>query len=107
MAIQTHGLKFWGIGGGLIAAVFAVWMFFFPELAVSHFAWPVEPRLTQIFIGAGYIFRTGFFLSVALERAWHRVRWVFWGNLVFTGMLLFATFWNLDRFSWFFVTADV
>lgn len=107
MGIESHGLRNWGIGGGLIAAVFAVWLLSFPDLAVSHFAWPVEPRLTQIFIGAGYIFRTGFFFSVALERAWHRVRWVFWGNLVFTGMLLFATFWNLDRFSWFFVTAHV
>ncbi len=107
MNIQTHGLRRWGFGGGLIAATFAVWMFSFPELAVSHFAWPVEPRLAQIFIGAGYVFRTGFFFWVALEPAWHRVRWIFWGNLVFTGTLLFATFWNLDRFSWFFVTAHV
>lgn len=107
MNIQTHDLRRWGFGGGLIAATFAVWMFFFPELAVSHFAWPVEPRLSQIFIGAGYVFRTGFFLYAALEPAWHRVRWIFWGNLVFTGTLLFATFWNLGTFSWFFVTAHL
>ncbi len=107
MHIQTHGLKFWGLGGALIAAVFAVWMLLFPDLAVSHFAWPVEPRLSQVFIGAGYIFRTAFFLTVAFELAWHRIRWVYWGNLVFTGTLLLATFWNLDRFNWFFVTAHV
>lgn len=103
MSIQTHGLRLWGIGGGLIAAVFAIWMFFFPELAVSHFVWPVEPRLSQIFIGAGYVFRAGFFFAVALEPAWHRVRWIYWGNLVFTGTLLFATFWHIDLFNWFFV----
>lgn len=107
MTIQSHGLKRWGLGGGFIAAVFAIWMFFFPELAVSHFAWPVEPRLAQIFIGAGYIFRTAFFLTAALEPAWHRVRWLFWGNLVFTGTLLLATFWHIDAFNWFFVTAHV
>lgn len=107
MTIQSHGLKGWGLGGAAIAAVFAVWMLFFPELALSHFAWPVEPRQTQIFIGAGYIFRTGFFLAAALEPAWHRVRWLYWGNLVFTGTLLFATFWNLDSFNWFFVTAHL
>lgn len=107
MGIESHGLRNWGFGGGAIAAVFAVWLLFFPELAISNFAWPVEPRLSQIFIGAGYVFRTGFFLSVALEPVWHRVRWVFWGNLVFTGTLLLATFWNLDRFNWFFVTAHV
>lgn len=107
MTIQAHGLKRWGIGGGLIAAVFAIWMLFFPELAITHFAWPVEPRLAQIFIGAGYIFRTGFFFTAAFEPAWHRIRWIYWGNLVFTGTLLFATFWNLDAFNWFFVTAHV
>jgi hypothetical protein len=102
-----HSLRFWGIGGGLIAATFAVWMFFFPELAVSHFAWPVEPRLSQIFIGAGYVFRTAFFFSIAYELAWPRTRWAYWGNIVFTGTLLFATFWHIDRFNWFFVTAHV
>jgi hypothetical protein len=107
MEIQSHGLRNWGIGGGLIAAVFAVWMLAFPELAISHFAWPVEPRLAQVFIGAGYIFRAAFFFSVAFERAWHRVRWVFWGNLVFTGTLLLATFWHIDRFNFFFATAHV
>jgi hypothetical protein len=107
MTIYTHSLKGWGLGGAAIAAVFAVWMLFFPELAITHFAWPVEPRQSQIFIGAGYIFRTAFFLTAALEIAWHRIRWIYWGNLVFTGTLLFATFWNLDSFNWFFVTAHL
>jgi hypothetical protein len=101
MEIITHDLALWGYGGAFFAAVFALWMYFFPNLVAPHFAWPAEPRLTQVFIGAGYIFRTGFFLSVALEPAWHRVEWIFWGNLVFTGTLLLATFWHADRFSWF------
>ncbi|HZQ10001.1 MAG TPA: hypothetical protein VFD70_25720 [Anaerolineae bacterium] len=101
MQLHPHGLRNWGLGAALVAAVFAVWMLFFPDLAISFFAWPVEPRQAQIFIGAGYIFRTGFFLTVALTPAWHRVRWIYWGNLVFTGTLLFATFWNLQRFNWF------
>jgi hypothetical protein len=107
MTIQSHGLKRWGLGGAFIAAVFAVWMLFFPELAVTHFAWAVEPRQSQIFIGAGYIFRTAFFLTAALEPAWHRVRWIYWGNLIFTGTLLLATFWHIESFNWFFVTAHV
>ncbi|MBI4673671.1 MAG: hypothetical protein HY741_18630 [Chloroflexi bacterium] len=32
---------------------------------------------------------------------------MFWGNLIFTGTLLLATFWHIDRFNWFFVTAHV
>jgi hypothetical protein len=101
MQTREHGLRNWGFGGAFFAFVFAVWMLFFPDLVITYFVWPAEPRLTQAFIGAGYIFRTGFFLSVALERAWHRVRWIFWGNLVFTGTLLLATFWHADRLSWF------
>ncbi len=101
MEIITHNLRLWGFGGAFFAAVFALWMLFFPNLIAFHFAWPAEPRLTQVFIGAGYIFRTAFFLSVALEPAWHRVQWIFWGNLVFTGTLLLATFLHADRFSWF------
>lgn len=107
MTTQPHGLRFWGIGGGLIALTFAVLLLAFPDPSLTLFAWPVEPRLAQIFIGAGYIFRTGFFFSVALQPAFHRVRWLYWGNLVFTGTLLLATFWNLDRFNFFFVTAHV
>lgn len=107
MTVQSHGLRNWGIGGGLIALTFAIWLLDFPDLAISHFAWPVEPRLSQIFIGAGYIFRTGFFLTIAFQPAFHRVRWLYWGNLVFTGTLLFATFWHIDRFSFFFVTAHL
>jgi hypothetical protein len=107
MTIQTHGLKWWGIGGGLIALTFAIWMLAFPGLVITNFAWPVEPRLAQIFIGAGYVFRTAYFFSIAFEAAWHRVRWLYWGNLVFTGTLLLATFWHIDRFSWFFVTAHI
>ena len=100
-----HGLRLWGLGGAVVAAVFAVWMLFFPAAVTAYFAWPVEPRLGQVFLGAGWIFRTGFFLSVWREPAWHRLRWVFWGNLAFTGTLLLATFLHADRFNWAFPTA--
>ena len=101
MSVTIHNLRLWGIVGAFFAAVFAVWMLFFPDLVATGFAWVVEPRSSQVFIGAGYIFRTGFFLSVFFVPAWHRVRWIFWGNLVFTGTLLLATFWHADRLNWF------
>jgi hypothetical protein len=95
-----HRLQWWGVLGGLTAAIFAVWMLFFPQFVPAHFAWDVHPRLSQAFIGAGYLFRALFFFSVALEPSWWRVRWIFWGNLVFTGTLLFATYWHADEFAW-------
>jgi hypothetical protein len=90
----------WGILGALAAAWFAGWMLLFPQQVPTHFAWDVQPRYAQAFIGAGYIFRTLFFLNVAREANWIRLRWIVWGNLVFTGTLLLATFWHIDEFLW-------
>lgn len=90
----------WGILGAAAAAWFAIWMLFFPDLVTDYFAWDVQPRYAQAFIGAGYVFRTAFFLNVAREGNWLRLRWILWGNLVFTGTLLFATYWHIAEFTW-------
>jgi hypothetical protein len=91
--------RIWGFGGGLFAALFAVWMLLLP-FPMSVFAWDVHPRLAQAFIGAGYVFRTLFFVNAALETDWRRLRWIVAGNLAFTGTLLFATYWHMADFHW-------
>jgi hypothetical protein len=90
----------WGLLGALAAATFAAWMFLFPGSIADRFAWDVHPRYAQAFIGAGYIFRTAFFLNAARQPDWLRLRWIVWGNLAFTGTLLFATYWHADEFNW-------
>jgi hypothetical protein len=90
----------WGLIGAAAAAWFAIWMLFFPQLVPDYFAWDVHPRAAQVFIGAGYVFRTAFFLNVAREGNWFRLRWIVYGNLAFTGTLLFATYWHLSEFNW-------
>ena len=90
----------WGLLGAAAAAWFAIWMLFFPQYVPEFFAWDVHPRAAQAFIGAGYIFRTFFFLNAACEGNWIRLRWIVYGNLAFTGTLLFATYWHLDEFHW-------
>jgi hypothetical protein len=90
----------WGLLGAAAAAWFAVWFLFFPQYVAEYFAWDIEPRFAQLFIGAGYVFRTFFFLNAAFERSWLRLRWIVWGNYVFTGVLLFATFWHAQEFHW-------
>jgi hypothetical protein len=90
----------WGLLGAAAAAWFAIWMLFFPQYVSDYFAWDVHPRAAQVFIGAAYIFRTFFFLNAAREGNWIRLRWIVYGNLVFTGTLLFGTYWHLDEFHW-------
>ena len=99
MSDRTLDLRLWGLFGALWAAAFAIWLLFLPE-RVPDFAWEVKPRLAQVFIGAGYVFRTAMFLSVTVWPSWFKVRWLFWGNLVFTGTLLVATFWHADQMRW-------
>ena len=84
----------------LAAALFAVWMIFFPQYIPAHFAWTVTPRMTQLFIGAGYIFRTYFFALFIFEKDWRKLRWAFVGNMVFTGALMLATLWHADEMHW-------
>ncbi len=90
----------WGVLGALAAGLFSIWMFFFPDLIPKYFAWDVHPRYAQAFIGAGYLFRTFFFLYAARQPDWIRLRWIVWGNLAFTGTLLLATYWHADQFNW-------
>ncbi|HLO36064.1 MAG TPA: hypothetical protein VK194_08275, partial [Candidatus Deferrimicrobium sp.] len=63
----------WGLLGAAAAAWFAVWFLFFPQFIKASFAWDIEPRFAQVFIGAGYVFRTAFFLNAAFERSWLRL----------------------------------
>ncbi len=90
----------WGFLGALAAGAFSIWMFFFPQLVPDYFAWDVQPRYAQAFIGAGYLFRTVFFLYAMREPDWIRLRWIVWGNLAFTGTLLLATYWHVEEFNW-------
>ncbi len=102
-----RALRLWGVVGAAVAGLFAVWMFFFPSLIPTHFAWVAEPRLAQAFIGAGYVFRTVFFLQFVFARNWLHIRWTFWGNLAFTGTLLLATLWHADEMNWRFLVAHL
>ncbi len=93
-------LRIWGLIGALVAAVFAVWLLFFPQFVPTQFAWNVQPRAAQAFIGAGYVYRTFFFLLFVFVPDWRRLRWTYYGNLLFTGALLLATLWHAPEMHW-------
>lgn len=100
MIAMPRILRLWGLIGALVAAVFAVWLLFFPQFVPTQFAWDVEPRAAQAFIGAGYIYRVFFFLLFVFIPDWRRLRWTYYGNLLFTGTLLLATLWHAPEMHW-------
>lgn len=107
MIAMPRSLRLWGLTGALLAAVFAVWMLFFPQLIPTAFAWNVQPRAAQAFIGAGYLFRTYFFLLFVFVPDWRLLGWTYYGNLLFTGALLLATLWHAPEVHWRTVVAHI
>jgi hypothetical protein len=107
MIAMPRSLRLWGVVGALLAAVFAVWMLLFPQFIPTAFAWNAQPRAAQAFIGAGYLFRTYFFLLFVFVPDWRLLRWTYYGNLLFTGTLLLATLWHAPEVHWLTVTAHI
>jgi hypothetical protein len=74
-------------------------LYVFPDDTRHWFAWDVQPTLTPLIMGAGYIAGAYFFARVAIERRFHRVQVGFWPVTAFTLFMAIATFGHLDRFA--------
>src|SRR3954453_4179034 len=73
-------------------------LYFFPDDTRHYFAWDVQPRLTPMIMGAGYVAGAYFFVRVALETRFHRVQVGFLPVTAFTLFMAIGTFNHLDRF---------
>jgi hypothetical protein len=71
----------------------------FPDDTRHWFAWDVQPTITPLVMGAGYIAGAYFFTRVALETRWHRVHVGFLPVTAFTVFMAIGTFAHLDRFA--------
>ncbi|KRE29104.1 hypothetical protein [Agromyces sp. Soil535] len=80
----------------LVAA--AVLLLALPGGTEQHFAWTIDPPLTAMLLGSAYAGGIWFFVQVAVQRRWHRVRHGFPAVLVFATLLSIATFLHWDRF---------
>jgi hypothetical protein len=107
MIAVPRSLRLWGLIGALVAAAFSIWMFFFPQYIPAQFAWDVQPRMAQAFIGAGYLYRTYFFLLFVFVQDYRKLRWAYIGNLFFTGALLLATLWHAQEMHWLTIAAHL
>jgi hypothetical protein len=74
-------------------------LYFFPDDTRHWFAWNVQPTITPLVMGAGYVAGAYFFTRVALETHWHRVHVGFLPVTAFTLFMAIGTFAHLDRFA--------
>jgi hypothetical protein len=74
-------------------------LYFFPDDTRHWFAWDVQPTITPLVMGAGYIAGAYFFVRVAYETRWHRIQVGFLPVTAFTLFMAIGTFNHLDRFA--------
>src|SRR5574340_1170499 len=88
-----------GLTQFLLATAFVAWLVFLPGLA-SYFAWPIEDRLSSMFIGASFALRAFEGWLMWREPDWSRLRWMSWGTIAFLTIIFAATYWHLDLMNW-------
>lgn len=74
-------------------------LYFFPDDTRHWFAWDVQPTITPLIMGAGYIAGAYFFVRVACETRWHRVQVGFLPVTAFTLFMAIGTFNHLEPFA--------
>jgi hypothetical protein len=74
-------------------------LYFFPEQSGRHFAWSIQPNMTAMFMGAGYIGGSWLFANAVFGRRWHSVAPGFLPVTAFTSAMLLATVLHWDRFD--------
>jgi hypothetical protein len=84
--------------GAIVFGAFLV-LYFFPTRTAQLFAWPIQPPMTAMFMGASYANGAVFFGAVAFGRRWHRVWAPHLGVGLFASCLLIATVLHWDRFT--------
>jgi hypothetical protein len=92
---QTHVLG--AVIVPFLLVAFAL-LYFFPADTRSYFAWDVQPEITPMIMGAGYIAGAYFFVRVAIEQRFHRVHIGFLPVTAFTVFMAIGSFAHLDRF---------
>jgi hypothetical protein len=76
-----------------------VLLYGFPDETRHWFAWDVQPTITPLIMGAGYVAGAYFFVRVALATRWHRIQVGFLPVTAFTLFMAIGTFNHLERFA--------
>ncbi|MBK8905233.1 MAG: hypothetical protein IPM53_28885 [Anaerolineaceae bacterium] len=72
-------------------------LYFFPQESGERFAWAINPPMTAMFMGAGYIGGAWLFVNAIFGKRWHRVAPGFLPVTTFTIAMMLATIlhWNV------------
>ena len=82
----------------VLVAAFVI-LYLFPDRTEDLWAWTVNPSLTAMVMGGGYLSGAYLFARVATVRRWHRVWPGFVSTTLFTAVLLLATLVHWDKFN--------
>ena len=74
-------------------------LYFYPERSGEWFAWEINPPMTAMFMGAGYIGGAWLFGNAIFGKQWHRVAPGFFPVTAFTTVMLTTTILHWDRFD--------
>ena len=74
-------------------------LYFFPQTSGARFAWAINPPMTALFIGAGYLGGAYQFVRLIFGTQWHRYGMAFLPVSMFTVAMLAATVLHWDRFD--------
>jgi hypothetical protein len=74
-------------------------LYVFPADTAELWAWPIDPPLTALAVGGGYLSGAVFFVRALVARRWHMMAFGFLAAAVLTVLLLVATVAHWDRFT--------
>jgi hypothetical protein len=81
----------------LIAAF--IILYIFPDNTTELFAWTINPRMTPMLMGSGYIAGAYFFVRSLRAKKWHQIANGFPAVAVFAASMSLATLLHWDRFN--------
>lgn len=76
---------------------FAV-LYLFPQTTRQNFAWEINPPLTAVFMGSGYISGAFMFFYAIFGKKWHKVKNSLLPVSAFAAIMLVVTLLHYDRF---------
>ncbi|MDQ4132599.1 MAG: hypothetical protein M3179_05185, partial [Actinomycetota bacterium] len=82
----------------VLVAAFVI-LYLFPNRTRQLWSWEMQPTMTAMVMGGGYVSGAYFFYRAVTVRQWHRVGVGFVAITVFATMLGIATFLHWDRFN--------